>query len=158
METGALIASVALHFNTGENLLALLMLGLATALLAPRYATALFRERAEAAARQIAKDLRAARTAASKSGAAVAVVFSPTTNSYHIEANSGGVPAAQAVEISVSDPPLCVRLLSADFALGQTVSFDAKGVPSHAGTITVCAGDDMRTVTVNGLTGDVTVE
>jgi len=152
------IALMLRGFGLGQNLLDLLMLSMSMALLAPRYATALFRARAEAAARQVVRDLGGARAAAGASGKPVAIVFSPTTNTYQIDTEAVDDCSTGIRAVSLSDPPLCATLLSADFASGSTLIFDEHGTPCHGGRITVCAGDTTRTITVDAPSGAVAVD
>jgi hypothetical protein len=151
------IALLLQGFGLRQNLLDLLMLVLSMALLAPRYATALFRARADAAARQVIRDLGGARAAAGASGRPVAIVFSPTTNTYRIDGEDDA-HGTSVRAVSLSDPPLCAALLSADFESGTTLTFDEHGTPCHGGRITVCAGDATKTIIVDAASGVVAVD
>lgn len=149
MTTHLNLAVLLQGFGLRQNLLDLLMLGMSMALLAPRYATALFQARADAAARQVIRDLGGARAAASASGNPVTIVFSPTTNTYQIDGQAVDPATAGIRAISLSDPPLCATLLWADFDTQSSLCFDEHGVPSYAGRIAVCAGDVTRTITID---------
>jgi type II secretory pathway pseudopilin PulG len=136
-------------FGLRQNLLDLLMLGMSIALLAPRYATALFQARAEAAAKQVIRDLGGARAAASASGNPVTIVFSPTTNTYQIDGQAVDPATAGMRAVRLSDPPLCATLLWADFDSRSSLCFDEKGAPSCSGRIAVCAGDVTRMISID---------
>ena len=49
-----------------------------------------------------------------------------------------------------------VDIVSATFGGGQTVTFDAMGVPSNGGTVTLSLGGKQVSVTVDALSGKVT--
>ena len=49
-----------------------------------------------------------------------------------------------------------VDIASATFGGGQTVTFDAMGVPSNGGTVTLSLGSNQVSVTVDALSGKVT--
>ena len=49
-----------------------------------------------------------------------------------------------------------VNIVSATFGGGQTVTFDAMGVPSNGGTVTLSLGSEQVILTVDALSGKVT--
>jgi hypothetical protein len=60
--------------------------------------------------------------------------------------------------VSLQDAPYQATLVSAVFGASDTLQFDGWGSPVSGGTVVITVGSEQRTLTVDGQTGEVTVE
>jgi Tfp pilus assembly protein FimT len=126
---------------------------------------------ATAAARIVASDLETARSLAVTTLVPHSLVFNADLTAYKIVADYAGEEYGAAVPI---DHPVkagseyavtlasqtgmgSVQVAGADFGGATYVTFDAQGEPSAAGSITLAAGPFQVQVSVESLTGNITV-
>ena len=116
------------------------------------------------AANMIAADLEYAKSMAISRGQDFSVVFDKTTESYRIENQDDNViphPVKKGFDYEVNfsnDGRLSkVDIMDVDFASTSEVKFDYLGGPDNGGDITLQADGIIVTVTVESVTGFVTI-
>jgi len=60
--------------------------------------------------------------------------------------------------VVLSAEPYQVDLVSASFNGSSEIAFNGWGLPVNGGTVTLSAGSQQRTITVNGETGQVGIQ
>jgi len=140
-----------------EVIVVLAILAILWGIAAPRYAAAMSRYRAEAAARRIAADLAMARQQAIQTSSSVTVTFSQLTNSYTIPGITSLDRTSNNYTVNLSNDPYQVTLTNVPFLLG-TVTFNAYGSADQSGTITVQSAAGFQwTITLEASMGKVSV-
>jgi prepilin-type N-terminal cleavage/methylation domain-containing protein len=116
------------------------------------------------AASMIAADLEYAKSMAISRGQNYSVVFDQNTDSYRIEDQDSNViqhPVKKGFDYLVdfrSDTRLNrVDITGANFSATSDVEFDSMGSPDSGGTVSLQAGDTTVTVTVEPITGYISV-
>jgi prepilin-type N-terminal cleavage/methylation domain-containing protein len=157
-------------FTFIEILLVVFVLAIAAAIIIPNIGSAADSQ-VVSAARIVQADLEVARSLAVTTQHPHSMVFSPDRRSYKVVADyDGGAYAAatavahpvnQGKQFEVALAALsgmdAVTVFAVNFG-GQTyVTFQSLGGPAAAGSITLRAGDSEMVVSVEGLTGIVTV-
>ena len=149
-------------FSLLELTLVLMVMGVLAALAVPRYANALARYRADAAARRVVADLDLARTTARSSGTSYTVVFNAASKSYQVLNIADPDHPNATYTVSLSEDPYNAKLSSASFGGGVStsaqVTFDGFGSPDNDGTITLQSGVFQRIITLTAATGKATVQ
>jgi Tfp pilus assembly protein PilE len=143
-----------------DLVIALLVLGVMSAVAAPRFAQMLGRYRVESAAGRVRADLEYARQQARTHGQSRTIVFDPKTHVYELaDMDHPDRPGAKYV-VNLSESPGGVSLESATFGGGNSpnVTFDLYGRADGSGTVVLSAGAWQRSVRVDGTTGRVTIE
>lgn len=145
-------------FSLLELLLVVAIMATFAAIAAPRYGLALARHRADLAARRVSADLYHAQSYAKTTSAACAVTFVAVTETYQLlnVPSLDGRPGHYTVVLSAH--PYQANIVSADFDGGSQVVFDGWGSPDHGGTIVVAVGTEQRTITLDGGTGQVSIQ
>jgi Tfp pilus assembly protein FimT len=156
-------ARAASAFTLVELALVLCIIGVIAALAAPRYGSAIARQRADGAASRIASDLAYARALARMTSASVTVTFNPSQRSYTIPTARNpllGTPAPYSVDVSAS-PYQGAMLGGAATAASSTMpstgsatgtfslSFDGFGEPTAIGWVIVQSGEWSRKVSMD---------
>jgi Tfp pilus assembly protein PilE len=142
-----------------DLVVALLIIGVLSAVAAPRFVHMLGRYRVDAAASRVQADLEYARQQARTHNQPRTVVFDAAAHSYELaEADHPDHPGGKYV-VSLSDAGE-VSLKAAAFGAENAprVTFDLYGRPDSGGTVVLTAGRAQRSVRVDGTTGRVTVE
>lgn len=146
-------------FSLLELVLVLLIIATFAAIAAPRYANAVARYRADAAAYRVAADLEYARACAKSASSSQAVVFDPDSDLYELTGQEDPDRAGAPYRVRLREEPYHADLTGADFgASGKTVTFDGFGVPDRSGQVDLQVGDDTRTVLVEADTGRITIQ
>ena len=143
-----------------DLVIALLIIGVLSAVAAPRFVHMLGRYRVDAAASRVQADLEYARQQARTHNQSRTVVFDAAAHAYELaDADHPDQPGGKYV-VSLSDSPGDVALKAASFGAENAprVTFDLYGRPDGGGTVVLTAGRSQRSVRVNGTTGRVTVE
>jgi prepilin-type N-terminal cleavage/methylation domain-containing protein len=157
-------------FTLVEILIVILVLAIAAAIVIPNIGSA-DDSRVTSAARILQADMEVARSLAMTTQQPYSVVFSPDFQSYKVVENYAGVPYAQAVAVGhpVNRGQLFevtvgalngmddVRILGADFGGQSYATFMSLGDPAAAGSVLFQSGSIVMTVSVEGLTGIITV-
>ena len=148
--------------HTGFTLLDLMMamavIVVVAAIATPRYANALTRYRAEAAARRVAADLGLARQTAKSTSSSRTIGFNPGNHSYVIPNVRELDSAGTMYRVQLQDPPYQAQIVSVDFGGDATLIFDGFGIPDSGGFVIVQAGDYQYTVVVDPETGAAQVQ
>jgi prepilin-type N-terminal cleavage/methylation domain-containing protein len=145
-------------FSLVELVLVLAMIGVVAAIAAPRFARANNGYRADLAARRIVADLAYAARKARAASKPYTVTFNTAAASYQLVNVSDIDRSTQPYVVKLAAEPYGVRMTSASFGGAPQATFDGYGMPTSAGTVVVRAGDAVRTVTLDAITGRVVVQ
>jgi prepilin-type N-terminal cleavage/methylation domain-containing protein len=146
-------------FTLLELAVALLIIGLLASLIAPRFAQSMAANRAEMAARRLTADLRRVQDTARITSSSLVVRFtvSPTASLYE----APGLPDLDHrgghYVVRLHDDPYRVEISAVSIGGDAELVFDGQGKPDTAGTITLRAGDHVRTITIDGPSGHTAV-
>jgi len=157
-------------FTLVEILIVVLILAIAAAIVVPNIGSA-NDSQATSAAAVLRSDLEVARSLAMTTQQPYSVVFSPDRLSYKVVANYAGVAYAAAVAVDhpvIKGKKYEVRLNALNGAPGVSVTsvafggqtfvtFQSLGDPVAGGSVVLRAGNCVVTVSVEGLTGIVSV-
>ena len=136
----------------------MVIMGIVAAIAAPRYAAAVARYRADLAARRIAADLASAQANAKSTSKSQSVVFSKAAGTYQMSGVRELDSTATIYLINLAADPYLVTIGTVNFGGSAQVTFDAFGLPSSAGSITVQGGGITKSVIVDGVTGKASVQ
>lgn len=157
-----------------EVVIMMLVMGILAAVAAPRYIQSMHRYRVDAAARRIVADLNYVRGRTIMKGAYQPqwVSFDVAADKYHLWFTPDIDHSAQDYWVEFSKTPYPVDLSGASFvntngdAADVTVIYDIYGMP-HSNTVTpapladgkivVSSGSEIRTVTIDPVTGKASV-
>ncbi len=114
----------------------------------PRYTASLTRHRAEGAARRVAADLAYARRQARFTSSSKTITFDLATHKY-----SGSLTV-----VALGEDPYGAIIVSADFGGDAEIVFDGFGKPASGGTVVIQVGDRLKTITLDGDSGMVTIQ
>jgi prepilin-type N-terminal cleavage/methylation domain-containing protein len=143
-------------FSFLELMLVLVIIALVSSIAVPRYASALWRYRSEAAAGRLVADLQLAQTKARHSSDSFVVTFNVDTDRLEIigplPVNGGGEEVVAYTDYAAE--PYHADLVEVTFS-GATLLFNGFGRPDQSGTIEVLCGGQTRTISVNAISGQV---
>lgn len=142
-----------------EVVIVVLIMGITSAVVLPRFAGSLGNRRAEAAAKTLAADLNGARRQARMTGQSTSIAFSLPNNNYTITGVTNLDRHASTTRVvSLINGTLKATLSAVKMANGgATVSFSGYGVASTGGTITITSGTNTKQVRIDAATGLATV-
>ncbi|MEM9019921.1 MAG: GspH/FimT family pseudopilin [Planctomycetota bacterium] len=155
-----------------EVLITVTIMGLAAAIVVPNMLQG-GTMGVQAGARMVVADLLFAQNEAMAHNSARRIVFSPSTDSYHVQkydSNAGawvldynpviGGDDKNNYEIDFTEDPRFrgVDIVSADFGGSDTIQFDDLGNPSSGGTVRLRYDQHIYDIDVAPFTGRVTVE
>jgi Tfp pilus assembly protein FimT len=157
-------------FSMAEVIVVILILAIAAAIVVPQMTTA-SESQVTGAARVLASDLETARSLAVTTQQPHSLVFNGDRTAYKVVRNytGGAYASAQAIAHPIRRGQVYevnlarqggmdrVTVTAATFGGAGYVTFDSQGEPSSAGTITVEAGAFGMTISVEALTGSVSV-
>jgi prepilin-type N-terminal cleavage/methylation domain-containing protein len=153
-------------FTLIELLIVIVILAISAAIAVPMMSSAASSQM-RAAGGIVAADLEYARSMAISRGQKHKVVFDPANERYEIQDQSGAVikhPVTQKengyiVNFTTDGRLDQVKVDSATFGASNNnfVEFDSLGSPDNGGTVVLKAGDFTRTVTVEPVTGFISV-
>lgn len=144
-------------FTFLDLVITVLIIGILSAVAAPKFADTLHRTRAEAAARRIKADLGFVRQTAISESATLSVSFTPASNDYSIPGLPDLNRPGQTYAVALNSPPYDATLVSATLGADSDVQFDRYGKPDSGGLITVESGGYQQTVTVDPETGKASI-
>jgi len=145
-------------FTLLELVLVAGIIAITAAMAIPRYGRATGRHKADLAAGRVAADLRQAQLYARTISASCTVAFTPATSTYQLlnAPSLDGTGGTYTVDLRV--PPYQARIVSANFGGAAQVVFSGWGLPGKAGTVLIAVGSEQRTISVNGQTGQVSIQ
>lgn len=151
------LATLRRAFSLIELTMVLLLVGIITAVAAPRFSLALQRHRVESAAKRLALDLDVARRMARNSGKTVTVSFNQKTNTYALSNGLSSNRDARLSTVNLSASPYHCTLESVT-VLNNQVQFDRFQRTSQQGEIVLRSGSIIRTLTIDTLTGEAIIQ
>lgn len=146
-----------------ELVIVLLVIGLASAIAAPRFAESLRVTQLEAAAQQLAAHIRYLRAVAINEGRTVTLVCDNVNETYQCDSVDFPERIGDPLFVSLPDDYDATFRLNANFDSTSTMSFDFEGVPHVGATpmsngrVTLRSGDYRFRVRVAAGTGETTV-
>ena len=143
-----------------ELTVVVLIIGIITAVAAPRFAEAMVRYRADAAAKRVAADLNFARRIAKTSGKSQAVTFSLITNSYGLPGVTDLNHSSRTYSVDLTETGYPATLVSVSFGksgMDTMVTFDRYGRPDAGGSVVVQSGSEQRTINLDAMTGKASI-
>lgn len=144
-------------FTLLELVLVAGIIAITAAIAIPRYGRAAGRHRVDLAARRVVADLRQAQLYARTTSASCTVAFTPLANTYQLT-NVPSLDGAGTYTVDLAARPYEAKIVSASFNGAAQVVFSGWGLPNQAGTVVVAVGSEQKTVTLNGQTGQVTIQ
>ncbi|HVT29135.1 MAG TPA: GspH/FimT family pseudopilin [Lacipirellulaceae bacterium] len=142
-------------FSMIEVVIVLLIMGVMAAVAVPTFFDSLLFHRVESAARRVKSDLELARTEARLTSATQSMQF--TSSTYTLSNTTSLDKSGAGYTVDLTKEPFALDSATANFSGSSTISFDGYGTPSSAGTVTLTAKSHQCIVTLNGVTGDVTI-
>jgi Tfp pilus assembly protein FimT len=143
-------------FALVELVLVCCILAVIAGMAVPRFASALTRNRVEAAARRVVNDLTLAQRHARLSSASQHVLFE-NKNSYRLAGMADPDHPASEYTVWLGEPPYEVAILNVNMNNGTELVFGPYGVPNTGGSLVVQAGDVARLITIAADTGQATI-
>lgn len=145
-------------FSLIELTLVTVIIGIVAAMAMPRYADALTRYHADAAAQRIVVDLARAQSHAKATSRSTTVWFGTEMDRVKILelTNRDGDVSTYATALDAE--PYFANLTSADFGGDEYIIFDGYGQPDSGGTATLRCGGVQRILTINATTGEATIQ
>ena len=144
-------------FTLVEIVITVLIMGILTAVAAPKFADTLHRTRAESAAKRIKVDLGLARQNAISRSLTQTVKFTPATDDYTLPGMADLNHSSQTYSVDLAAAPYNAVLVSANLGGDSDVQFDHYGQPDSCGTITVESGAFPTPVIVHPDTGQASI-
>ncbi len=153
--------------RTGVTLLELvvvvLLLAIVSTIAVPRLTSTLSSTAASTAAQRISRDIYLVRSWARITSQSQSITFDTVGNTYTLSGVPNGNSAASANTVALADGTLNATLSSASFGAGSTrLTFNGFGVPvglpTAGGTVVVSAGTASNTITVDPISGFVTIQ
>jgi prepilin-type N-terminal cleavage/methylation domain-containing protein len=146
-------------FTLLELAVALVIIGVLASLVAPRFAQSMTANRAEMAARRLTADLRRVQDTARITSSSLVVRFtvSPTASLYEVPGLPDLDHRGGHYVVRLHDDPYVVEISGVSLGGDAELVFDGQGKPDTAGTITLRAGDHVRTIAIDGPSGHTAV-
>jgi Tfp pilus assembly protein FimT len=139
-----------------ELVIVVMVMSVLAAAALPAFLDSLLYHRVESAARRLKADMELARQTARLTSSAQSLTF--TNSTYALSAGAKNLDDPNAVYfVDLSAAPFEMGSVTADFSGSQTVSFNGFGTPSSGGTIVLTTQGHTCTLTLNAMTGDVTI-
>ncbi len=145
-------------FTLIELVVVVVIVGIMSAIVAPRIFTSLAYHRADTAAKRVQVDLELARRQARSTSTSQTVQFLVGADSYSLPAMNDLDRAGSIYSVDLSAAPYGASILSADFGGDAVLIFDGYGVPDSAGLVIVESGGYRRIISVDAATGRVTLQ
>ncbi|QDV74271.1 hypothetical protein Spa11_24710 [Botrimarina mediterranea] len=132
-----------------ELVIVVMVLGILAGVAVPRYKAALAGVQLEAAAKQLAADLRRAQAVAQATATTVVLSIDPATETYSSATLPDVDRSISTLSENVGARGHGVEIVSSIFGAGTEVTFDFRGEPAEAGAVTLGAGALSAVITVN---------
>jgi prepilin-type N-terminal cleavage/methylation domain-containing protein len=145
-------------FSLLEAVIVTAIIAVCAGIAIPRYARAVGRYQADLAARRVAADLRQAQGVARTTSASCTLVFTVATSKYQISGIPSFDGSSSTYTVDLTVPPYKATISSANFSGASQVVFSGWGVPNAGGTVVVSVRSEQRTITLNGQTGQVSIQ
>ena len=145
-------------FTLIDLVMVVVVITIVAAVAAPRYANALVRYRAEAAARRIVVDTRLAQQTAKTTSSSRTIIFDTTNHAYSISDVRALDGQCMTYVVTLREPPYLSQIASVDMDGDAQLTFDGYGIPDSGGFVIVQAGDYQYTVVVDPETGAAEVQ
>ena len=141
-----------------ELTIVVLILGIMAAVAMPRFADALSRFRADAAATRVKADLQLARRRAKMQSADQVVDFDASANLYTLSGVSDLDRPGQTYQVQLNRWPYEATIVSVSLGGDETLVFNGFGLPDTGGQIVVQAGSYQLSVLVDAASGNVSIQ
>jgi prepilin-type N-terminal cleavage/methylation domain-containing protein len=146
-------------FTLIELTMVIAIIGVITAMAAPRWGRSMARWRADAAARRLCADLAWAQTRARSTSSSLTVNINLTASQYQLVGVADPDHPARTYVVGLSQSPYRASIVADGAAdANGNIIFDGYGSPATSGTIIVQCGDFQKTITINAASGSVTLQ
>jgi type II secretory pathway pseudopilin PulG len=145
-------------FSLVELAFSIAIIGISCAIVLPHWSNSIQNYQLSLAARRVASDIAWAQSVANSGSASVTISFDTAGNTYQILGSADPDHPTQTYSVSLAADPYHVTLSSANFGGATQLSFSGYGIPSVAGTVVISVAGVQKTIGVDGVTGNVSVE
>jgi prepilin-type N-terminal cleavage/methylation domain-containing protein len=145
-------------FSLVELTMVMVIIAVAAAIAAPRWTESLGRYRVDAAARRIVADLALAQTNARATSSPRTITFDPGAETYQLSSLKDFETGSGSYTVNLKGAPYLADLASTGFTAASPLTFNAFGVPSTGGSLTVSSGGFSRTITIDPDSGTATIQ
>ena len=145
-------------FTLIDLIMAIVVIAIVAAIATPRYANALTRYRAEAAARRVVADIGLTQQTAKTTSSSRTIIFDTTNHAYSIADVRALNGLSMTYAVTLREPPYLAKIASVDLGGDAQLAFDGFGIPDSGGSVVVQAGDYQYTVVVDPETGAAQVQ
>jgi prepilin-type N-terminal cleavage/methylation domain-containing protein len=145
-------------FNLTELAVVVVIIGILAGIALPRYADAVATRRLDAAARRLVVDLSLSRSRARTSSTSQTVAFDVNADRYELVGMDHPDRAGEKYSVHLSDEPYQAKIVSVQLGGDAEIVFDGFGMPDTGGTIVIQVGGYQKTVIVDALTGQASVQ
>ncbi|MCA9041590.1 MAG: hypothetical protein KDA65_14650 [Planctomycetaceae bacterium] len=138
-------------------MLTITIIGILSAVAMPRFSTAIEAQRVKAAAKRIKADLELASRYARSNNLTETITFNTGDHSYSFSSYKDINHQSEVYTIWLNDTPYetTIQTLTMD---GNSIAFNAYGIPDRGLTITVINGSLTKTITLEEVTGRVVIQ
>ncbi|HEY3393340.1 MAG TPA: GspH/FimT family protein, partial [Lacipirellulaceae bacterium] len=143
-------------FTLMELVIVILIISILAGAAVPTFFDSLLFHQVESAARRVKSDLELARRTARQTSSAQSITFSGGTYALSTAIKHLDNPHEEYV-VDLSAEPYHLERVTADFEGAPSVSFDGYGAPTSGGTVVLECKSLKCTVTLDGVTGEVTI-
>lgn len=145
-------------FTLLELVMVMAIIGIFTAIAAPRYINSIQNYRVKAAAQRLALDLEYAQTRAKTTSSMRSVQFEVAGSLYKILEETMFDDPLAFYSVNLRDEPYRAYVHSIDLGGDRVMMFDGFGQPDSNGAIILRAGDFKKAIMIDGATGEISVE
>ena len=145
-------------FTLIDLIMAIVVIAIVAAIATPRYANALTRYRAEAAARRVVADIGLTQQTAKTTSSSRTIIFDTTNHAYSIADVRALNGLSMTYAVTLREPPYLAKIASVDLGGDAQLAFDGFGIPDSGGSVVVQAGDYQYTVVVDPETGAAQIQ
>jgi type II secretory pathway pseudopilin PulG len=139
-----------------ELVIVIMVMSIMAAVAAPAFFESLLYHRVESAAHRVKADLELARNTARQKSTTQSITF--TTTGYSLSGAVSGLDEPGLVyAVDLTAAPYELSQVTAKFGSSLAVSFDGYGVPTSGGTVVLDSKGHRCTVTLDAVTGEVSI-